>query len=60
MLKLEMNIRMPKSCSECPFYMGSRGGGDCIATYYSLYFAGVDVAKCRHEHCPLEEVEENA
>lgn len=58
MLKLEINMRMPKSCTQCIFYAGGYTGGDCLATSCGLYFAGVDVANCRHQHCPLEEVEE--
>ncbi len=60
MLKLEINMRMPKSCTQCIFYQGGFGGGNCVATHYGLYYAGVDVINERHQYCPLEEVEENA
>ena len=59
MLKLEINMRMPKSCAQCIFYQGGFGGGDCIATHYSLYYTGVDVINERHQYCPLEEVEDD-
>ena len=59
MLKLEINMRMPKSCTQCPFYNGGYGGGDCVVTNCCLYFAGVDVVNCRHQHCPLEEAEDD-
>ena len=59
MLKLEINMRMPNSCTQCIFYQGGFGGGDCLATYYSLYYTGVDVINDRHQHCPLEEVDDD-
>ena len=59
MIKLEINIRTPKSCTQCIFFQGGFGGGDCLATNCSLYFAGVDVINQRHQHCPLEEVEDD-
>lgn len=58
MLKLEINMRMPASCVQCPFYTGSRTGGECIATNYGLYFAGTDVIYYRHKYCPLKEEED--
>ena len=57
MIKIDME--MPRRCIDCPFYSGSRYGGDCAAAYNELYFAGVPVSFDRHEHCPLEEVEDD-
>lgn len=57
MIKIDME--MPSCCAKCPFYSGSRYGGDCAAAYNELYFAGVDVTIWRHEHCPLQEVEDD-
>lgn len=57
MIKIDMT--MPDCCTDCPFYSGSRYGGDCAAAYNELYFAGVHVSFQRHEHCPLEEVQDD-
>lgn len=57
MIKIDMT--MPDCCTDCPFYSGSRYGGDCAAAYNELYFAGVHVSFQRHEHCPLKEVEDD-
>lgn len=57
MIKIDMT--MPDCCTDCPFYSGSRSGGDCAAAYNDLYFAGVHVSFQRHEYCPLEEVEDD-
>lgn len=56
---IKINMEMPRNCAECPFYSGSRYGGDCAAAYNELYFAGALVSFDRHEHCPLEEVDED-
>lgn len=56
MIKIDMEI--PDTCATCPFYSGSRYGGDCAAAYNDLYFADTDVMLVRHQHCPLQEVEE--
>ena len=58
MIKIDM--QMPECCVKCPFYCGSRSGGECIASDYGLYFAGTNVSVMRHYHCPLEEVEDDA
>ena len=56
---IKINMEMPRNCAECPFYSGSRYGGDCAVAYNELYFAGVLVSFDRHEDCPLEEVEDD-
>ena len=59
MIKLVINMKTPKSCNQCIFYQGGFGGGTCVATHDTLYYAGVDVINERHEHCPLEEVDDD-
>ena len=56
---IKINMEMPDACMHCPFYRGSRTGGDCSASYYGLYFAGVETSIFRHKYCPLQEVEDD-
>ena len=60
MIKIDMQI--PRTCSECPFYSGYKWGF-CLASDREVWdfidFSTTYVTEYRHEDCPLQEVEDD-
>lgn len=60
MIKIDME--MPRTCSECPFYSGCQWGL-CLASnrdaWDKMDFNETYVTEERHEDCPLQEVEDD-
>ena len=54
MIKIDM--QMPRTCAECPFFSGYHGG-TCLAS--DLYYGSEHPEFDRHIDCPLEEVEDD-
>ena len=55
---IKIDIQMPRTCSECPFYSGYNWGL-CLASkrepWDQIDFSATYVTEYRHEDCPLEE-----
>lgn len=56
---IKINMDMPRTCSECPFYSGYKWGL-CLASNNHIWdrfdFNETYVTEYRHEDCPLQEV----
>ena len=58
MIKIEIDMGIPRCCVECPFYSGIQGG-TCIASDGDVYGMGYRATYEIHYNCPLQEVEDD-